>query len=543
MSDEILKRLEFICTNMIATDNQSYFLGKDATTKTQEANYFIPSLGNQASFASKWLPTISGKAVTTILPQIYITANGSSWVSANNIVASTYNKESSGFNFTAALNSTGNLTKTGAVALKTINDNTTTSFTNLLELLDIIRITYNVLEDQQFKKFKENDSSLVVKKYQASVTNGVLTYDTVTGVSAVTTEVLKIIPNITKLQHSSSNILAIRRVLLGYECMIHAFLAMHLFNASGGTSEEKVRFLVDATIYKMIAFNDKTYDSTSGITDIQKNLNKRITSYNNNRQRIDEVDKNISDIKLNIVVENNHVLSKSELLKKNTYLYYGFLSLFVVLLVTLVIAQQKAGNPSGQTKLMVGVVFAVSAVSLIVMYFVNHTYLQESFALPTSAIANLAAGSAPANFINIYEPTLLSTFDQYLANTIYISLLLGTYRRYGDISHAMNKEFYYYDNLTTQLKQSKEKLNSTQVQDYRMSKVLQYRIYLFLQILVIVSFVVFINLYIGTSNYLLALMVFLILFMVYMYILNTNNLVHTDATKLYWDQPSSEMLN
>jgi len=106
----------------------------------------------------------------------------------------------------------------------------------------------------------------------------------------------------------------------------------------------------------------------------------------------------------------------------------------------------------------------------------------------------------------------------------------------------MSKEFNYYDSLTTQLKQSKEKLNSAQVQDYRTAKVLQYRVYLFLQILMIVSLVVLINLYVGTNNYLLAFMVFLVLFMVYMYILNTQNLVHTDATKLYWDQPNLEML-
>lgn len=543
MSDEIVKRLEFISKNLIATDNQSYFLGKDATTRTSATDYFIPTLNSHANFYTKWLSSVTNEPVANVLSQIYITANGTSWVAANTITSSTYNTISSGFNFSIALDAiNGTLRKTGDVSVKTTGD-TPTTFTNLLDLLDTIRVTYNVLEDSQFKKLKTSDSTLVVNKYQATISNGALTYTTVNGVTNVSTYVNKLIPNLSKLNHSSSNILAIRRMLLGYECIIHAYLALHMFNASGATSEPKVRHLVDATIYKLIALNDRTYDRTSGISDIQSKLNERISSYNNNRQRIDDVDKNISDIKLNIVVENNHVLSKSELLKKNTYFYYAFLSLFIVLLVMLIVAQQKAENPSGQTKLMVGAVFAISAVSMVVMYFVNDTYLQESFALPSSAIGSLAVGSSASNFINIYEPSLLSAFDQYLANTIYISLLLGTYRRYGDISHAMNKEFYYYDNLTTQLKQSKEKLNSTQVQDYRMSKILQYRVYLFLQILLIVSLVVFINLYVGTSNYLLALMVFLILFMVYIYILNTNNLVHTDATKLYWDQPNPELLN
>jgi len=105
-------------------------------------------------------------------------------------------------------------------------------------------------EDSKFKLLKANDSNMVVNKYNATFTNGAITYATLTGSANITPIVITLIPNITKLDHSSSNLLAIRRVLLGYECMIHAYLALHIFNASGGTSKTEVQRLVNGTIHK-----------------------------------------------------------------------------------------------------------------------------------------------------------------------------------------------------------------------------------------------------------------------------------------------------
>lgn len=537
MSD-ISKRLEFISTNLIAEINQSYFLGKDATLQTASSSSFINHLLTYATFSTKWLPTISSTVtVSEILNQVYLTAKaGDSWISASDLTASnkdSYNTNSVTFNFTNALKvSTGKLAG-AAVVLNTTQTDITQSFVNLLELLDTMRVTYNLLEDTKFKSFKAQETNLEINKYSCVMTSNKPVYEKVSGINNVVSIATRIIPNVLKLDHNSSNLLAIRRMLLGYEAMIHSYLALHILNTTEALNNTKVVYLIDSTINKLIKMNDTTYDKSSGINTIQQNLNGRISEYNNKRQRIDEVDKVVSDSKLNIVVENNNVTSNMELLKKNSYAYYTFLSLFIVFLVVLLIAQQGAEQPSGQMKLIVGVIFALSVVGIVVMYFINRTYLRESF-----------VGNDVSNLISFYQTSsLLPAFDQYLANTIYVALLLGTYRRYGDISHAMNKEFYYYDDLTTQLKQSKEKLNNMQVQDYRMSKILQYRVYLFLQILIIISIVVFINLYTGTSNYLLAFMIFTILFMVYMYMINTNNLVHTDARKLYWNQPSSEMLN
>jgi len=159
------------------------------------------------------------------------------------------------------------------------------------------------------------------------------------------------------------------------------------------------------------------------------------------------------------------------------------------------------------------------------MQAVSKNYLTEPF-----------AGGNQRN--ELYQESFIEQSNKYLENTIYISLLVATYNRYGDISHAMNKEEYYYSGINHQLNLRKNELVDKYTVDYHVSKVLQYRIYLLLQILIILSVFINIGLYTGFTNVLLVFMMFLILFVLYMYIVNANNLVHTDATKLYWGQPN-----
>jgi len=149
MSDEILKRLEFINKNLVANENQSYFLGKDAISSTTN-DFFIYTLRNYTEFSSKYLPGIGSTNVDTILGQVYFTTNGTAWSLASTLDQDLPVSVNLNFNFTNALvaaaagATAGGLNKSSALSLKTTSS-TPTSFTNLLDLLDTIRVTYNAL--------------------------------------------------------------------------------------------------------------------------------------------------------------------------------------------------------------------------------------------------------------------------------------------------------------------------------------------------------------------------------------------------------------
>jgi predicted membrane channel-forming protein YqfA (hemolysin III family) len=269
-------------------------------------------------------------------------------------------------------------------------------------------------------------------------------------------------------------------------------------------------------------------------------------AYNAKRDTIEKVNTNIAEQKLNITIENNNVQTNKSYLKKSTIIFYVFLAVFVVSLAILVGTLR--GTGTAQKKLTVAIIFAVGVIALIVMYFVVHKLLKEGFSsLPSSSIRTQINELGGLDKIQqLYMDTAWGAFEEYLSNTINLAFLMETYRKYGDISNAITKEYNYYDKLGVQLKQSSQTLHSVQTNDYRTSKILQYRVYLFIQILIIVSLAAFINIYTPNSpslhNVVIVLAAFVSLFFVYLYIFNTNNLVHTDATKLYWGKPSEELL-
>lgn len=562
---DIKKRLQFINDKMVASANQSVFLGKNAINQSSTDTLFIPQLLSFTDFNDKWLPSAlpAAATVSTVLENLYIvettTTNGTAtltWKKASDATLTVANQskfkvKTFDMNYTPLLQSSGSLYKNGTVSLNTKGTDAATAaqtnFTGLLDLLNTVRITYNFLDDANFKKYKADDTTLTVDKYECTFANNTVSYLAVPFADAIT-HVSKIIPNIATLNHASSNILAIRRVLLGYELLIHTYLAMKILSLydtvnTNSDANIKLKMLVEASIAKTIGLNDASYDENSGVGTLQTKLEERVSLYNNYRQSIDTVDKKVSDAKLNISTQHNMVQSNAKFFKTNQILYYVFMSLFIIGLVLLAVSQQKAPNPSNQTKFIVSVIFSVSLVALVVMFMVNKYLLREAFASLPNSTLDRAVSTDIDNLRSLYQDVALSALNDYLTNTIYISLLMGTYRRYGDISHALQKEFTYYDSLLVQLHQSNDKLNGMQVYDYRMSKVLQYRVYMFLQILSVLALVVLINLYMGTSNSLIALGVFLCLFFVYLYMVNMNNLVRTDARKLYWETPSATLLS
>jgi len=163
-----------------------------------------------------------------------------------------------------------------------------------------------------------------------------------------------------------------------------------------------------------------------------------------------------------------------------------------------------------------------SLLLLVLAFMVNKFVVIEPFQSYTTA--------------NLYSDIALQVFSEYLGHTINVVRLIDTYRSYGEIATSINKEKSYYQNVSNELNINKGTLNAVQAERYRQAKILRFRTYLFIQILITLSFLMLVLSYQFNILY-IVLAAFIILVWVYFYILNTNNLVRTDARKLYWNPP------
>jgi hypothetical protein len=399
---------------------------------------------------------------------------------------------------------------------QTLTDiNMTDRFTNestLLSLLNKIRICYNLL-NEPYKLIQLQKGNLPnIDTYQViSLNEGTLTYRraNLSECNTALTDLLCL-----NINEKTTNFTAVKRVLQAFEMIIHVYIAMKIEQNPETTP------ITDATVALINNKNLSIRDSSSGEYAIfRSQLSDMETRYNTNLDTVDNQNTLLKELKSDVKAEKIKFESHSNIFNKNNIVYYIFLILFIIACGFLLYSIQYEKNE--RSKLIVGGVFALSVISLLIMYFLNMTYLKEDFTSPEATQTNLN-----------------NSIYQYLDDTLFLSVIEDHADTYKSINGIVDKEINRYDIINHQLKLEKTALNDVQADDYRNARVLQYRVYLFLHILIILSITTFIFLQIGQNIIVFTIALLLVLFMIYIYILNTENLVHTDAKKLYWGQPS-----
>lgn len=566
MTTDIRLKLEFLCGKQIAELNQSYFLGKEATSQTDtiNASFILGSILSYSTFDSKWLP--ASFAGTPSVDQVYMRApKNKVWYTPISFAGSdtealtgltTNNRNLAGLTKDVFLNFTNLLKEGGILAgTRTINTYTTSRsevsvFANLLDLLNTMRVTYNVLGEKSFAMFRnalqkgERQIKAPVPTYELEKDgNGKVHYKTESSMTVIKSYVEKIIPNIGNLDASTTNLDAIRRILFGYELMIHVYIAAKLVNALSydsinntvtGPSSTNILNLLNSTIKQIRDYNDAVYKKSGvgSVGQLNDLLEERIQQYNRSKASIEEINKELDDLKLGVTLEGNNVESNKSFFKRSNVIFVTFATVCIVCAIMLLAAQQGLLSQNVATNKIIALsVMGIAVVSLVVIYILNNNYVYEPFVDPTANTLN--------NFIMVYTNQALDAFTEYVSNSLYLAMVINTYKRYGDISHSISKEQNYYSNTSMFLKQNQDTLQSMQVDSYRKGKVLQYRVYLLLQVLITLSLASVITLYSSNPNMkaIVGVTAILVLIWVYFYILNTQRLVHTDATKIYWGQP------
>jgi len=473
----------------------------------------------------KTLTSASGSDVDISTSNLYdgfkiefaaVTSGSSTTISISNIVITTQSSGSSWVTGwpTAAISSVSDINFTKALA---------SSNATLLTLLDNLRICYNLLDDpSKFSAYKAQTAGLKVKKYSMTVSsqsppsytyNETSSNDNLTEINTAMDTIFSSRNALSKLHQDKTNFYAVKRLLRAYEYIIHVYIAMKLEPGPGST------YITDAIINKLNAENNSASDRNYGYERMQKRLEETTNKYSTHLDTIDNLDVQLEDLKEDVVKEKSIKATNSNILNKNTVVYYVFLVLFIILACVLLYALQH--QEDSKSKLYVGGVLVTSIVAMILIYFLNMSYLKEGF----------TARSVTSESLN----GLIVT---YLTDTVNIALLNKSDSTYKSVMHVVNKEIDRYDGINKQLKLEAAGTNDIQVDDHRNARVLQYRVYLLLQLMIILSIAMFIYLYTGENVLLFGIVLLLVLFVIYLYIMNSHGMVHTDAKKIYWGEPS-----
>jgi hypothetical protein len=424
------------------------------------------------------------------------------------------------------------------VTINSVTFGTTNS--PILDLLNAIHVTYNLLEESNFANFKNKINGLTINKYSLVSNGSSVVYETVTGIQQITEIVQKIIPNVATLDTFTSNIPAIQSLLLGYSLMIHLYIALFI-----RTSDYDNTF-VDLLLGKFQAINNAMFSNSTGILGLQLKITDNITKYNIDTQRISQQNQEISKETDRANLASNTVTKNSSLLTKTYTIYYIYLILFIIFvaiigyILTTTNSNVNLGYLSklisdGMLQIIAAIIFAVSCVSLLIISYVNKKIFEGFDDLVISP------ASSPVMLpFSVYSESFSQEFIKYLENAINIALLKDTNMRYVDVTSSLDQKVKNNDITEVQLKLKTETLTDTQVEKYRKSQILKYQVYLFLQILILLSAATLIHLYSSASfdSLLIIITILLLTFAIYNYIIQTERLVHTDSTKVYWTKPS-----
>lgn len=535
----IERNLEYISNTYIQPEQRNSFLGE----KKDES--LIKDLLDYDTFKNNWLNTGLTTLPNDLLNNVYF--KKTNWVNGNTFYSGsdtnnkltldtyTYNNDVSSINFSkivSTVQSAGN---------KTLNkiEQGTSSFNNLLDLLNAIRVTYNILEPAMYKKFVEGTLTTLSTYELNSTNNGYVQLtgtQTTTVITAITSYTDKILNNFQTLDLSKTNVDAVRRILLGYECMIHIYIAMFLYENSSDDDKTFCKNLLETCISYFNQFNLNIFDNTTttGLNVLYSGLEDRIKTYQNSKSEINSLNENLQKVKTDIQIEKNYIDSHSKYYTNNQIVFYLVTILFLILLVVLLFNNAIGISDESIRQQIPFAILIVSIILLILVYLTTRFIIREPFVATDTDIPT-------------YNVLSLKVFDEYITHTVNIIRVIQTYRGYGDISYAIRKEQHYYTGLESQLEQNKDALYSIQTEKYRQASILRYRVFLFIQILLTLSiYMVLANYNPAFSNINITLGViaaFTMLFWVYLYLVNINNLVRTDPRKLYWGQPSPNLLN
>jgi len=430
---------------------------------------------------------------------------------------------------------------------------------SILEILDALRMAYNILEPTTFQAYqlkKKGGRATLdtpILKYTLALKTGSTTeYVSTTENNINTIEItVKPIIDITKVDLNTTRVEAVRRLLLLYESYIHTYLALLLLSrtnvgTSGAINQARVvMYDICYDIVNQFIKRNEILESIGGnVYTVIKDLEQRMQLYKNTRKGIEQENTELQNLKTDIRLEKDLLNISNSYSKKTNGVFYAYLAITLLIIVGVIVIFYTPTLSDGMKKLLMSIMAGITIIAYIIMYLVNRYVLAEPFS-SSSVLPNFLTIDTinTATDLDAQRTDLLAIFNRealvYLNNTINMVLLMDSYRGYGNVNYSMQKEYQYYKDKNDTLTQDKNKINQAHRITYLNSRVNRYRVYYFLQLLLTITIAAFLATYFPDMlTFFTVIAVLIIVMFTYFYIINVNNLVRTDGKKLYWGQPN-----
>uniref|UniRef100_A0A6C0CTI7 Uncharacterized protein n=1 Tax=viral metagenome TaxID=1070528 RepID=A0A6C0CTI7_9ZZZZ len=588
IKDDIASKLEFINNSYIEEKLQTELTGKYATIyitapeKTKNAqgtiidnpNYFrfVHDIFDYHHFISQSLPgTVRNVAVpamnSTLYNKIYIKKSDNNIGSTNfnniNIPTSITNAYvgldnnrikwnlgndellNSEYNFSILLQSLGSAT-TGATIVAYGNSFGGRNI-KLLDILNRLRVAYNILDGDTFDSYRIDKTN-----NQTKLTKPVALYliNTSTGKNTIVTDIKTLeemvypIIDLNNVNPTLTRLDVIRRVLYMYEMLIHIYISYYLLEKSAGTPYSVIAYDIAYSSTRILnARNLVITDVGSSVYQINADIGERINKYKVSQTNIEKEADKLKTNKMDLRVESDRLAINKSYMNKNKSVFIAYFVLFIIIVTVSVSILSTSMLSTNMKRLSMGILSAISLIAIVVMYIINRFVLKEYFQMrlttPDLSIASIIEKATWENEKNNLIDIILDQVNDYLSNSINIVSLLATYKGYGDMNFSTNKEQAYYENINAKLDVEKDNIATTNRIMIREGKISRYRVYYFLELLVTITIASLLSVYIpSTTTFATILASILIITFTWLYIINVNNLVRTDGSKMYWGQPN-----
>ena len=207
-------------------------------------------------------------------------------------------------------------------------------------------------------------------------------------------------------------------------------------------------------------------------------------------------------------------------------MYYITIVLFIIFVSSLALVR----NNKLYLRLLSIPIAVLSIVFMSILYTVNKIKIVEAFSTTPNS----------PTIIENNNVKVLDAFNKYLLHTLYISLLLKSYKHYNVTNDSINKEFNYYNKQEIKQKHINSKIVYSNAVYYLDNKIYEYRSYMLHIITVIITSSILLSSYTDNKRTVDTIMwsaVMFIVIVIFIYIMNVNNLVRTEPRKLYWYPP------
>ena len=248
--------------------------------------------------------------------------------------------------------------------------------------------------------------------------------------------------------------------------------------------------------------------------------------YDTKAEGLEKINEKLDELQTKINIGSSKLEQNKKNFTNQSIMYYITIVLFIIFVSSLALVR----NNKQYLRLLSIPIAVLSIVYITILYTVNKIKIVEAFSTTPNS----------PTIIENNNVKVLDAFNKYLLHTLYISLLLKSYKHYNVTNDSINKEFNYYNKQEIKQKHINSKIVDSNAVYYLDNKIYEYRSYMLHIITVIITSSILLSSYTDNKRTVDTIMwsaVMFIVIVIFIYIMNVNNLVRTEPRKLYWYPP------